>query len=547
MTQSNTIELAKQGNPQAIAALITHSLKARSIRAKANLKGECLRIMLESAQVPDKQAMAQFIHQNLNKLRPKSIKTVKIYGRQIGEEVPAWSHKIELDSQSQAISNSSDPIALDEASTPANLSNSILVAARNPQSINETTQLSLNPKATRDSVKNSRNVSPEKLKVTGIPKHISQILLAFLWLRIGFDSLFVIYSLAWATSYYIYDVLGVADATGFFAYLLHRLVIGIDSLWNPLSDISIWIYRISVVILLVWLHRLHAYLRKIFSNYPISPWGAIIRFVIPIYSLWGIWNTFNTIAKRLKQQAGELASRGVFLQRWIPWLLIALVSSNILNRLYWFQARRIGQEDFSPWFFFVRNSAYLFLGVVWLQIVRVISKAITEEAIIEKKISPARIHNQIGVSHNKGDIFQNENQTNFSLKAILCGLSLDILGSSIINSLLGTMTAMHFISQGTESQKIDALLYSSTTFCLTSITIGLLFTILGGFWASHIATAFKLKHAFATGTLLSLIGAPFVFAQPQIPYWYSLTVLILTIPAAVIGGYLQQQISFSRI
>jgi hypothetical protein len=148
MTQPNTIELAKQGNPQAIAALITHSLKARSIRAKAKLKGECLRIMLDSAQVPDKQAMAQFMHQNLNKLKPKSIKNVKIYGRQIGEEVPAWSHKIELDSQSQAISKSSEPIALDGAFTPANLSNSMLVAARNPQSINKTTQLRLNPKAT---------------------------------------------------------------------------------------------------------------------------------------------------------------------------------------------------------------------------------------------------------------------------------------------------------------------------------------------------------------------------------------------------------------
>ncbi len=50
MTQPNLLDLAKQGNPKAIAALLNCSLQAKGITAKANLKENgYLQFMLESS------------------------------------------------------------------------------------------------------------------------------------------------------------------------------------------------------------------------------------------------------------------------------------------------------------------------------------------------------------------------------------------------------------------------------------------------------------------------------------------------------------------
>lgn len=61
MAQQNDLELAKQGNPHAIAALMNRQLQPKGITAKATLKDGCLQIMLESTQVPDQQALVSFM------------------------------------------------------------------------------------------------------------------------------------------------------------------------------------------------------------------------------------------------------------------------------------------------------------------------------------------------------------------------------------------------------------------------------------------------------------------------------------------------------
>lgn len=96
MAQQNDLELAKQGNPHAIAALMNRQLQPKGITAKATLKDGCLQIMLESTQVPDQQALVSFICKGIKSLGAESIKTVKVYGRQTKEEFPAWSQQTQL-------------------------------------------------------------------------------------------------------------------------------------------------------------------------------------------------------------------------------------------------------------------------------------------------------------------------------------------------------------------------------------------------------------------------------------------------------------------
>ena len=96
MTQENLRQLAKQGNPKALATIINQSLKPKGITAKVGLKDDCLQVLLESAKIPARQAMVSFIRNGLTRLEVESIRTVKVYGRKLGEELPAWNQSFEM-------------------------------------------------------------------------------------------------------------------------------------------------------------------------------------------------------------------------------------------------------------------------------------------------------------------------------------------------------------------------------------------------------------------------------------------------------------------
>ncbi|MFN6517407.1 MAG: hypothetical protein RMY29_023280 [Nostoc sp. CreGUA01] len=106
MTHPNLLELAKQGDVQAIASLINRQLQPKGITAKVVLKHSCLQVMLESVQVPNQQALVAFIRKAITDLGAASIERVNIYGRQTGEEFPAWSEKFEVEFQTTLTSSS---------------------------------------------------------------------------------------------------------------------------------------------------------------------------------------------------------------------------------------------------------------------------------------------------------------------------------------------------------------------------------------------------------------------------------------------------------
>ncbi|AFZ12208.1 hypothetical protein Cri9333_1310 [Crinalium epipsammum PCC 9333] len=96
MTQPSLLELAKQGNPNAIATLLNRSLQTKGITTKATVKNGCLHILVESVNVPKQEAVVTFIHSAIDKLGIVSFEVVKISGRKTGEHIPAWSEDIEL-------------------------------------------------------------------------------------------------------------------------------------------------------------------------------------------------------------------------------------------------------------------------------------------------------------------------------------------------------------------------------------------------------------------------------------------------------------------
>ena len=96
MSQQNVLESAKQGNPNAIAVLINRNLQQKGIVAKVSRKDSCLRIMLESSEVPNQLGLVEFVYNGIRKLEIVDIETLQVFGRQAGDDMPSWSQSIAL-------------------------------------------------------------------------------------------------------------------------------------------------------------------------------------------------------------------------------------------------------------------------------------------------------------------------------------------------------------------------------------------------------------------------------------------------------------------
>jgi len=89
-TQPSLLQLAKQGDSRAIAILLNRSLQPDGVTAKVYLKDACLYVMVEASEVPKQQTIVPFLQKGLLGLRSPAIQSVKVYGKQSGEETPAW-------------------------------------------------------------------------------------------------------------------------------------------------------------------------------------------------------------------------------------------------------------------------------------------------------------------------------------------------------------------------------------------------------------------------------------------------------------------------
>lgn len=96
MISPNTLELAKQGDVDAIASSITYLLQDQAAIAKALYKDNCLMVLLESTHIPDQELSVTNIQKLMNKLAIPNIKYIKIFAKEKGKEKAAWIKLLEL-------------------------------------------------------------------------------------------------------------------------------------------------------------------------------------------------------------------------------------------------------------------------------------------------------------------------------------------------------------------------------------------------------------------------------------------------------------------
>jgi len=113
MTQQNILAAAKQGNPQAIAALMNRSLAAKGLTVKTQMTEDCLHIMLQAEVVPNQPVIVAYVTKGIKGLEVTGVKSLVIYGRQQGADFPDWTERVELE---QAPAESSQTVATAEQS-----------------------------------------------------------------------------------------------------------------------------------------------------------------------------------------------------------------------------------------------------------------------------------------------------------------------------------------------------------------------------------------------------------------------------------------------
>lgn len=126
-----------------------------------------------------------------------------------------------------------------------------------------------------------------------------------------------------------------------------------------------------------------------------------------------------------------------------------------------------------------------------------------------------------------------------SIKAILIGILVDICGSTLVGFVFGFILAVVLITQGVP--RIDAQtqvnsIIQNPSFLVGGLFMGLGFTFLGAFVAAHIAKTAEFIHAGSVGAIICLLSL--LFPSRPLPVWYSRVGFLLTVPVAILAGYL---------
>ncbi len=95
-TSQDPAILAKQGDCKAIATLINQKLQARRVVAKVSIKNDCLQVMLEAVEVPNQEQMVAYLQSEFQELGVQGINSLRLYGKQSGEDFPDWQEEIKL-------------------------------------------------------------------------------------------------------------------------------------------------------------------------------------------------------------------------------------------------------------------------------------------------------------------------------------------------------------------------------------------------------------------------------------------------------------------
>ncbi len=96
MTYSSILELAKQGDPQAIATLIAQSMQSQDISVDVHQKDGCVYVWLSSTNPPAQKRSLDLVRQTIEELGTYAFSLLKVAGYKQHKPFSSWVEQIEL-------------------------------------------------------------------------------------------------------------------------------------------------------------------------------------------------------------------------------------------------------------------------------------------------------------------------------------------------------------------------------------------------------------------------------------------------------------------
>ncbi|WP_134687398.1 DUF4328 domain-containing protein [Brevibacillus migulae] len=138
-----------------------------------------------------------------------------------------------------------------------------------------------------------------------------------------------------------------------------------------ISILSIFLLIVTFALFFIWIFRVHRDFKQISDSYPVTPWGALARILIPIYNLVGLWTIYRDMAHFLiARESKELRSQGWKLKSMIPYYYFPIFVQNILNRIIFRSDERLAILEI------VAFGVDIFLNMMYIRMVVLISKGI---------------------------------------------------------------------------------------------------------------------------------------------------------------------------
>lgn len=120
-------------------------------------------------------------------------------------------------------------------------------------------------------------------------------------------------------------------------------------------------------------------------------------------------------------------------------------------------------------------------------------------------------------------------------RAVIVGALVDTIGTLIVGVLFDAVVT---VTTGiSTAEELAAAYTGSVALQAVQLGLGLAMTGVGAYVAAWLAHGAERPHAFAVGVISTVIGFVFVFSAPDAsPFWVQAAGLLLTIPAAYVGG-----------
>jgi putative membrane protein (TIGR04086 family) len=130
--------------------------------------------------------------------------------------------------------------------------------------------------------------------------------------------------------------------------------------------------------------------------------------------------------------------------------------------------------------------------------------------------------------------------TGIQLRAVIAGVVIDTIATIVlVTAYYSLFVAKELVAEGGIAEDAFAEYWNSSEGLVTSLLLGSLGTMIGGFYAAYKAGTLEMKHGALVGIGSIILALVFqaMGSERELPEWFMALSLVAAIPAGALGGF----------